>query len=112
MSRAQDSPGTFTETATYELKSFGMNETVETSSDVVPGSNPPNIVSTDDGLDPKDRRVALQLTSCCISFFCAGVDGGSLGTLIPYFRNFYSISLGTITVVYVSDRCNAIQARN
>ena len=55
------------------------------------------LTSSNDVQDAGSSR--LKLFSCSLSFFCAGVDGGSLGTLIPYFSRYYDVSLGSVAIV-------------
>jgi len=46
-----------------------------------------------------DRPLALKLISAGFSFFLAGVNDGSLGTLIPYFRQTYNIGFSSTTIM-------------
>lgn len=46
-----------------------------------------------------DRQLALKLISAGFSFFLAGVNDGSLGTLISYFRQTYNIGFSSTTIM-------------
>jgi fucose permease len=46
-----------------------------------------------------DRPLALKLVSAGFSFFLAGINDGSLGTLIPYFRQTYNIGFSATTIM-------------
>jgi len=46
-----------------------------------------------------DRPLALKLISAGLSFVLAGVNDGSLGTLIPYFRQTYNIGFSSTTIM-------------
>lgn len=47
-----------------------------------------------------DRATLLKLIAAGYSFFCAGVNDGSLGPLIPYLLRTYNISTNLVAVVY------------
>jgi hypothetical protein len=53
---------------------------------------------------PQASDAVLKLTSCCLSFFFAGCNDGSLGALIPYILEHYQISTGLVIVMYVAPR--------
>jgi len=46
-----------------------------------------------------DSSLTLKLISAGFSFFLAGVNDGSLGTLIPYFRQTYDIGFSSTTIM-------------
>jgi len=46
-----------------------------------------------------DRALALKLVSAGFSFFLAGINDGSLGTLIPYFRQTYNLGFSATTIM-------------
>jgi hypothetical protein len=46
-------------------------------------------------------RPYLKLISAAFSFFVAGINDGSLGSLIPYIRQGYHIDTNLVAVVYV-----------
>jgi hypothetical protein len=50
---------------------------------------------------PQIPRLYLKLISAGFSFFVAGINDGSLGSLIPYIRQGYHINTNLIAVVYV-----------
>jgi fucose permease len=63
----------------------------------------PPPTSTDQGIDavpPIDRGTLLKLISAGYSYFCAGVNDGSLGPLIPYLLQTYNISTNFVSIVY------------
>lgn len=45
------------------------------------------------------RRILLQLVSAGFSFFVAGVNDGSLGSVIPYIRSAYHIGTNLVSVM-------------
>ncbi|KAH8885643.1 MFS general substrate transporter [Thozetella sp. PMI_491] len=47
-----------------------------------------------------DRRMALQIICAGYSFFVAGVSDGSIGTMIPYIIQAYSVSTTIVSSVY------------
>ena len=47
-------------------------------------------------------QAGLKLVSSGFSFFCAGVNDGSLGTLIPYLLPAYDIDTGLVAIMYVA----------
>ena len=49
---------------------------------------------------PLDRRTLLKLLSSGFSFFFAGCNDGSIGTLIPYLLEAYSISTSFVAIIY------------
>lgn len=40
----------------------------------------------------RDWKLLVQLTSCGVSFFVAGVNDGSLGALLPYIIRSYGLT--------------------
>jgi len=55
--------------------------------------------SVEDQSTTIDSSLALKLISAGFSFFLAGVNDGSLGTLIPYFRQTYNIGFSSTTIM-------------
>ncbi|KAF2811911.1 MFS general substrate transporter [Mytilinidion resinicola] len=51
---------------------------------------------------PSVRVVAFKLLSATFAFFIAGINDGSLGTLIPYILRAYQIHTGQIAILYTS----------
>ena len=49
---------------------------------------------------PIDKATLLRLIAAGYSFFCAGVNDGSLGPLIPYLLRSYGISTNFVSIVY------------
>jgi fucose permease len=47
-----------------------------------------------------NRTVYIKIFSACFGFFCAGVNDGSLGPLIPYTLRTYDLSSTMIGVIY------------
>lgn len=89
-----------------------MTETVR--ADARPASQPPSIeleaVPTSGSNcvgDPPAREVASQeqpapvvkLVGSGFSFFCAGVNDGTLGALVPYILSTFAISTGKIAIM-------------
>ncbi|PYI06957.1 MFS transporter [Aspergillus sclerotiicarbonarius CBS 121057] len=70
------------------------------------------ITLTDTGVTPvppvdpidttPEKSLYLKLIASGFSFFVAGVNDGSLGSLLPYVLQSYHISTGLVVVVYVS----------
>ena len=64
-----------------------------------------NINSNDDPqpLDPTEQHVSkipkLKLLTAGFSFFCAGVDGSTLGPLIPYILRSFTIGTGEVAIM-------------
>lgn len=52
-----------------------------------------------DAVQPLRMKDYLKLISAGYSFFCAGVNDGSLGPLIPYVLRSYNISTNLVSVV-------------
>ncbi|KAF9892699.1 hypothetical protein FE257_001101 [Aspergillus nanangensis] len=50
-------------------------------------------------------RLLLKLISAGFAFFVAGVNDGSLGSLIPYIRDAYDIDTNMVAVVYGTTFC-------
>lgn len=46
-----------------------------------------------------DRATLLKLICAGYSFFCAGINDGSLGPLIPYLLRSYSINTNFVSIV-------------
>jgi len=66
------------------------NQTVQDETVIQPLDDEPTTI---------DRPLALKLISAGFSFFLAGVNDGSLGTLIPYFRQTYNIGFSSTTIM-------------
>lgn len=49
--------------------------------------------------DPPIPRLLLKLLSSGFSFFVAGMNDGSLGSLIPYIREQYDIGTNMVAIV-------------
>ena len=49
---------------------------------------------------PLDRRTILKLLSAGFSFFFAGCNDGSIGTLIPYLLRAYNIDTSFVAIIY------------
>ena len=45
-----------------------------------------------------DRKTALKLLSALFSFFLAGINDGSVGSIIPYLIRDYGISTAIVSV--------------
>ena len=63
------------------------------------GSEAGTAQQTVDAQPPIDRAILLRLICAGYSFFCAGVNDGSLGPLIPYLIRSYSISTSFVSIV-------------
>jgi hypothetical protein len=50
----------------------------------------------------RDWKLLLQLISCGVSFFVAGVNDGSLGVLLPYIIRSYGLSTAIASSVSVN----------
>jgi hypothetical protein len=48
------------------------------------------------------KNVKLQLLSCCVCFLVAGLNDGSLGTLLPYLLSTYTISTSFVGIMYAT----------
>jgi fucose permease len=51
---------------------------------------------------PLTLPVALKLASAAFAFFVAGTNDGSLGALLPYALRGYSISTGSVAILYAT----------
>ncbi|GFF22359.1 bypass of stop codon protein 6 [Aspergillus udagawae] len=56
------------------------------------------------------HRPYLKLISAAFSFFVAGINDGSLGSLIPYIRQGYHIDTNLVAVVYGTTFCGWLLA--
>ncbi|KAI0469689.1 MFS general substrate transporter [Xylariaceae sp. FL0804] len=106
---------TVTAIATAEAQSYPMAELPlppaaaagdRDASSIVRGGSikgPPAPVSGDEddavGREPA-ATPALKLAVAGYSFFCAGVNDGTLGPLIPYFLSSFGIGTGEIAIIY------------
>lgn len=52
--------------------------------------------------EPQTPRLLLKLISAGFAFFVAGVNDGSLGSLIPYIREAYHIDTNMVAIVLVN----------
>jgi hypothetical protein len=50
---------------------------------------------------PKPVIPKVQLLAAGFSFFCAGVDGATLGPLLPYIIQSFTINAGEVAIMYV-----------
>lgn len=48
---------------------------------------------------PHSRATILKLASAGLSFFCAGMNDGSLGALVPYILRHYDINTDLVSIV-------------
>ncbi|EIT74579.1 MFS transporter, putative [Aspergillus oryzae 100-8] len=55
--------------------------------------------------EPQTPRLLLKLISAGFAFFVAGVNDGSLGSLIPYIREAYHIDTNMVAIVYGTTFC-------
>ncbi|KAF5861580.1 hypothetical protein ETB97_012830 [Aspergillus alliaceus] len=55
--------------------------------------------------EPQTPRPLLKLISAGFAFFVAGVNDGSLGSLIPYIREAYHINTNMVAIVYGTTFC-------
>jgi hypothetical protein len=67
----------------------------------VPEPEPPARVLAPATTTPLASQVKLKMISCCLSFFFAGTNDGSLGALLPYMLQSYDVSTGLVIVMYV-----------
>ncbi|KAK9855277.1 uncharacterized protein MYU51_002661 [Penicillium brevicompactum] len=51
---------------------------------------------------PRTKWVYLKIFSAGISFFVAGVNDGSLGSIIPYILQTYAISTNMVSILYAA----------
>ena len=68
-----------------------------TLTDIVPVVDDPTIVDA----TPGKKSLHLKLIASGFSFFVAGVNDGSLGSLLPYVLQSYHVSTGLVVVMYV-----------
>lgn len=52
-------------------------------------------------IQPEAHSTVLKLVSSGFSFFVAGINDGSLGSVIPYIRSSYHIGTNLVAVVCV-----------
>ena len=52
---------------------------------------------------PLDRATVLKIISAGYSFFCAGINDGSLGPIIPYLLQSYNIDTNYVSIWYAPD---------
>ncbi|KAE8154699.1 major facilitator superfamily domain-containing protein, partial [Aspergillus avenaceus] len=60
--------------------------------------------------EPQTPRLFFKLISAGFAFFVAGVNDGSLGSLIPYIREAYHIDTNLVSVVYGTTFCGWLLA--
>lgn len=60
-----------------------------------------NIYPHDSGEDNQShsRATLFKIASAGLSFFCAGMNDGSLGTLIPHIISSYDITTDLVSIV-------------
>ncbi|KAE8355479.1 major facilitator superfamily domain-containing protein [Aspergillus coremiiformis] len=56
-------------------------------------------------VEPQTPRLLLKLISAGFAFFVAGVNDGSLGSLIPYIREAYHIDTNMVAIAYGTAFC-------
>ena len=81
-----------------EQASIALHDSPAQTSNV--GSEEPTAPSTVDTQPPIDRATLVRLVCAGYSFYCAGVNDGSLGPLIPYLIRSYSINTNFVSIVY------------
>ncbi|KAJ6143785.1 hypothetical protein N7471_003238 [Penicillium samsonianum] len=80
---------TQTQTETIVLQTRASTEVTPTENDAFPDSRP---------LEPKWKYA--KILSAGLSFFVAGVNDGSLGSIIPYVLRTYGIGTNMVAVLY------------
>jgi hypothetical protein len=75
---------------------------LQTKASVEPTSEQPTILQ-DPSVEepPQPKWLYSKIISAGLSFFMAGVNDGSLGSLIPYVIRNYSIDTNMVSVLYV-----------
>lgn len=51
---------------------------------------------------PSAKNFKLQLLSCCVCFIVAGLNDGSLGTLLPYLLSAYDLTTSYVGIIYAT----------
>ncbi|KAI1330076.1 major facilitator superfamily domain-containing protein [Xylariaceae sp. FL0255] len=59
-------------------------------------------VSSGHAIEQETPTPVLKLLVAGYSFFCAGVNDGTLGPLIPYFLSSFKINTGEVAIVYAT----------
>ncbi|KAI3323063.1 MFS general substrate transporter [Xylariaceae sp. AK1471] len=67
-----------------------------------PESSPGQELHESDAIDRESATPFFQLIVAGYSFFCAGVNDGTLGPLIPYILNSFQIGTGEIAIIYAT----------
>lgn len=78
-----ETPSGHSHPAEHELETLGATATSTTPS-------PP---------DDKSKIPVFKVITAGFSFFCAGVDGGTLGPLIPYIIKSFTIGTGEVAIM-------------
>ncbi|RGP69254.1 mfs transporter [Fusarium longipes] len=62
--------------------------------------SPDNQPSSTSQEQPKPVIPKFQVLAAGFSFFCAGVDGATLGPLLPYIIQSFTINVGEVAIIY------------
>jgi hypothetical protein len=57
----------------------------------------PEHINEDNNSNGPDRRTLLKVASASFSFFCAGVNDGSTGAIIPYVIREYEVNTALVS---------------
>ncbi|KAK4861632.1 hypothetical protein LT330_003667 [Penicillium expansum] len=80
---------TQTQTETIVLQTRASTEAIPTEHDISHDSRP-----------PEPKWMYIKILSAGLSFFVAGVNDGSLGSIIPYVLRTYNIGTNMVAVLY------------
>jgi hypothetical protein len=78
-------------------RNYGLDRRAST---VSAPAHPPT--SNGEEVTTSAKNVKLQLLSCCVCFLVAGLNDGSLGTLLPYLLSTYTISTSFVGIMYAT----------
>jgi MFS family permease len=88
------------ELETIRLSLAQRNNGLDRASTVSTPAHPPTWSGEE--VTTSAKNVKLQLLSCCVCFLVAGLNDGSLGTLLPYLLSTYTISTSFVGIMYAT----------
>ncbi|KAI0129327.1 MFS general substrate transporter [Hypoxylon sp. NC0597] len=90
-----------TQTTTLtEAQSFPMTELRRSTSKDTEASPVEDAMAEVDAVQSEPATPVLKLVVAGYSFFCAGVNDGTLGPLIPYIISSFRIGTGEVAIIY------------
>lgn len=81
--------------------------TQQTSNDLNETPNIHDTLAFQEPETPQTKWLYFKVLSAGFSFFVAGVNDGSLGSVIPYVMESYSINTDMVSILYVENSTNS-----